>query len=116
MQAFAYAQECGVNKMGVSLSDPTAFGPVAEVAILEVLQFPHNLLTPYDPQLLSHGKKLGKQLIINRPFGMGALALKTQAEKVEAFRFIHQTVNDGIVLTGTKSPAHLQENIELFKS
>ena len=53
---------------------------------------------------------LEMKLIINRPLAMGALS----ATPREAFDFIRRQDFCGVVLTGTKSIAHLSENHAAF--
>lgn len=113
--AFAYAQEHGIKKLGMSISDPKAFALALEHEEVQVLQIQHNTLHPYSAEEIQRASDHGVQLLLNRPFGMGQLAQQGEAEKIAAYQFLAETVPSGVVLTGTKSPTHLRENVHLFE-
>jgi aryl-alcohol dehydrogenase-like predicted oxidoreductase len=55
------------------------------------------------------------KLAINRPFGMGRMLYENrELTKAAAFGFILEKRFDGVILSGTKSPEHLQENWDAF--
>jgi aryl-alcohol dehydrogenase-like predicted oxidoreductase len=53
-------------------------------------------------------------IAVNRPFAMGAM-VRAGADKRDAFRFILERSFQGVILTGTTSPAHLRENWRAFQ-
>jgi aryl-alcohol dehydrogenase-like predicted oxidoreductase len=54
-------------------------------------------------------------VLVNRPFGMGKMLYETAVSKVDAFRFLVQKRFGGVVLSGTKSVTHLEENWKAFQ-
>ncbi|HYD35717.1 MAG TPA: aldo/keto reductase [Vitreimonas sp.] len=113
--AWKYAQSMGVKKFGASISNLDALEIVTSNPLFEVIQVPHNLLNPLPPTILQNLKNHGKDIVTNRPMGMGELAAKGETERQAAFRFLVETIEDGIVLTGTALIKHLHENVRLFK-
>lgn len=103
-----------IQKVGMSISDPDAFDLAVDFPHVSVLQIQHNILKPYPAKKIQHAIDRGITLIINRPFGMGEIAIRGDDEKRKAFQFLLETIPQGIVLTGTKSIEHLQENTMLF--
>jgi aryl-alcohol dehydrogenase-like predicted oxidoreductase len=52
---------------------------------------------------------------VNRPFGMGRLLYERPAiSRQDAFAFIAARGFHGVVLSGTKSAVHLEENLRAF--
>lgn len=114
-RAFEYAKSKGIKRCGVSLSDELIAERAIKESSIEVIQLPHNILMPYKTSILQSIQNADKLLVVNRPFGMGKVALDGGLEaKLQAYKFILMEVKQGIVLTGTKSLDHLRENIELF--
>lgn len=120
-KAFEYAQSIGIKQFGVSVKDV----PAAQLAIADDLfgyiQFPMN--AKYTPmEVVIHAANAsGKQILVNRPYSMGALLydddrqLKLNSVRQSSFEFILKRRFAGYVLTGTKSPDHLRENVEAFR-
>ncbi len=55
------------------------------------------------------------KLAINRPFGMGRMLYENrELTKTDAFGFVLEKRFDGVILSGTKSAVHLQENWDAF--
>jgi aryl-alcohol dehydrogenase-like predicted oxidoreductase len=106
-RAWEYA---GIPRFGPSVSDPES----AKLAIADprytVMQLPYNSSYPHLEPAFAPAAARGMWLAVNRPFAMGALA----ADKQAAFRFILAHPFEGVILTGTTSPAHLQENWDAF--
>jgi aryl-alcohol dehydrogenase-like predicted oxidoreductase len=113
-RAFDYALSQGIKKIGMSISDPAVFDNCIDRPNVSSVQIQHNLLHPYSTEKLERAVARGVEVVTNRPLAMGALASDEDEAKIAAFAFIKQTLPIGIVLTGTKSPAHLRENVELF--
>lgn len=106
-RALEYARRCGVAELGASVTDlETAREAVA--AGFGWLQFFYNRESAQlEP---AFEMAAGLQVIVNRPFAMGALA----DEPVEAFRFVLRRSFRGVVLSGTRSPEHLRKNVAAF--
>lgn len=112
---FSEAKSLGIRQVGVSLSDQL----IASIAVdlpIDVIQLPHNILRPNDAEVIREAVEKGKRILINRPFAMGEIVQKQDgfANKVEAFDFIIKDLQEGIILTGTSSQEHLQENLRAF--
>lgn len=118
IQAFAYAQELGISRRGVSVSDPESATKVMQDPRFTVMQFPYNRASSQFQEFIQGAKTHGKYLLINRPFQMGQATVGNAGDKqtaaVEAFRFILQEDFEGVVLTGTSNTEHLQGNIAAF--
>jgi aryl-alcohol dehydrogenase-like predicted oxidoreductase len=106
-RAVEYARGCGIADFGASVSDLAAAEAAARTGWCSHLQFPFNRANT----ALAPAFRLGLRPVVNRPFAMGELAAGR-----EAFAFIRAMDFDGVVLTGTKSPAHLAENYAAFTS
>lgn len=105
-RAIEYARSCGIHSFGASVPDVEAANAAAASGWCSYLQFPFSLANTALAPIFNRGMKL----IINRPLAMGALS----ATPLEAFNFIRRQDFSGIVLTGTKSIAHLSENHAAF--
>lgn len=115
--AFAYAKDIGVNKFGISLSDTTVANSIITLPSIEIIQFPHNILWPYDKDIIRNALSQGKTLVVNRPYAMGKVAqTHDETAKLEAFKFILKDISHGVILTGTKQITHLEENKKLFQA
>jgi len=104
-RAIDYARQCGVQHFGASVSDVAAAQAARQTGWCSYLQFPFNQANT----ALAPIFHLGLKNIINRPLAMGAIQSSAQA-----FAFIRRQPFDGVVLTGTKSVAHLVENHAAF--
>src|SRR5260370_18433971 len=55
------------------------------------------------------------KIAINRPFGMGRMLYENrELTKSGAFGFILEKSFEGVILNGTKSPDHLEENSRAY--
>lgn len=116
-KSFEYAKTLGVKQFGASLSNPDGAQIVFEKNNWNVLQFPHNILRPYDSKIIEEAISKHKFLVINRPFAMGEVTQQSVEDaKHKAYQFVLKDIKEGVVLTGTKSIQHLKENISLFHS
>jgi aryl-alcohol dehydrogenase-like predicted oxidoreductase len=113
-RAWEYALAAGVRVVGASVSDLES----AEVAIADrrygVVQLPFNAGNRTFERML--GRAEGLRVIANRPFGMGALLYgDAPLDKQQAFEFMMARLKAGdVILTGTKSPEHLADNVAAF--
>ena len=110
-RAIEYARRCGVRQFGASVSDTAAAVAAVESEWCSYLQFPFNMANTALAGIFPLARAKSIRVIINRPFAMGAIGAST-----EAFDFIRKQDFRGVILTGTKSVAHLRENHAAFTS
>ena len=108
-RAVEYAQSCGVASFGASVSDLAAATAASREPWCTYLQFPFNRASTGLAPIFELAPARRLKLIINRPFAMGRLPAQR-----EAFAFVLERQFDGVVLTGTKSIAHLMANHAAF--
>ena len=119
-QALAYAQNCGVAKLGASVSDAESASIAINDNRLDVIQIPYNEASAQFKQYIETASNNGKELLINRPLQMGNIATHTKSpedkeEKItNALQLILQKDFNGVILSGTSSTKHLKENISAF--
>jgi aryl-alcohol dehydrogenase-like predicted oxidoreductase len=116
-RAWEYARSIGVGTIGASVSDLES----ADLAIANpdfgIVQFPYNLTQRTFEAALSRAAARGMAVAVNRPFAMGRMLYENrEVTKTEAFRFILEKPFSGAVLSGTKSPGHLEENWRAFEA
>ena len=115
-RAWEYAATFGITAIGASVSDLES----AEIAIANpayrILQFPYNVAQQTFAEVLDRATARGMKIAVNRPFGMGRMLYENrEVTKAGAFGFILEKRFEGVVLSGTKSPNHLQENWRAFE-
>jgi aryl-alcohol dehydrogenase-like predicted oxidoreductase len=108
-RAIEYARSCGVAKFGASVSDLAAAEAASRTAWCSCLQFPFSRANTALAPVFTLSREAGLELIVNRPLAMGELR-----SSADAFRFIRSQDFRGVVLTGTKSIAHLTQNHAAF--
>ncbi|MDZ4786286.1 MAG: aldo/keto reductase [bacterium] len=118
-RAWEYAKERGVETIGVSVSDLESGEMACEDDQYSLIQLPINQQNTTFAPIIQEATKRGKRIVTNRPFNMGETVngneTKSKAElEHEAFDFILRQFFNGFILTGTKSPAHLEENMTAF--
>jgi aryl-alcohol dehydrogenase-like predicted oxidoreductase len=108
-RAWEYATSLGIPRIGPSVSDAES----ARLAIADrkysVIQLPFNQANPGFGEIIEAARGRGIWVAVNRPFAMGAM-VHSGADKRAAFRFILDRGFTGVVLTGTTSKEHLEEN------
>jgi len=114
-RAFEYARSLGVARLGASVSDLES----AELAVANpgfgIIQAPYNLTQQTFGDVLERASARGMLVAVNRPFGMGRLLYeRREISKKEAFVAIAARNFHGVILSGTKSPDHLEENWQAF--
>jgi aryl-alcohol dehydrogenase-like predicted oxidoreductase len=114
-RAFEYAQQVGVTRFGASVSDLESGQMVCESDFFHAIQFPYNLRNRTFAPLLEFAAQRNKFILINRPFNMGKMLYENPVAPSEAFRFALSHQFEGVVLTGTKSAQHLQQNWITFQ-
>ena len=119
LAALEYARACGIATFGASVSDEASGVAALETGAYHALQFPLNIADPSLAPLLTVLEEAGGTAIVNRPFAMGGLlrsAADTGTHARAAFRFLRQTMDRGVVLSGTGKAAHLAENVAAFRT
>jgi len=121
-QALTHAQERGIRSFGASVSDLESARLVCESDMFSTIQLPFNQANQTFADIIELAQNKGKTVVVNRPFNMGAILYEVkqdrngESNKVTAYCFITQRLKrHGVVLTGTKSPSHLQENFAAFQ-
>jgi aryl-alcohol dehydrogenase-like predicted oxidoreductase len=114
-RAWEYAAALGIAAIGASVSDlESATLAIAEPAY-GILQFPYNAVQQTFTDALEGAAARGMKVAINRPFGMGRMLYENrELSKADAFGFILRKKFQGAILSGTKSPGHLEENWRAF--
>ena len=109
-RAVEYARRCGIRHFGASVSDAVAAVAAVDTGWCSYVQFPFSMANSTLAEIFPLARQKSIKAIVNRPFAMGALAAGA-----EAFEFIRKQDLNGVVLTGTKSVAHLRENESAFR-
>ena len=114
-RAWEYAAANGITAIGASVSDLESAGRAIAGAAYGVLQFPYNAAQQTFAGVLGRAAARGMKIAINRPFGMGRMLYEhRELSKADAFGFILEKRFEGVILSGTKSPDHLEENWRAF--
>lgn len=119
-KAWEYVLSLGVKRIGVSVSDINSAIIACANPLYTIIQLPFNIMNQSFSQVIDEAKGNKKSVVVNRPFNMGAI-LK-QSERLRDDKPVHTLAYEtilkkdfnGIILTGTKSIPHLQENIMAF--
>ncbi len=121
-RALDYAHEKGISRFGASVSDLESGRLVCKSDVFSVIQCPYNMENAKFGEIIDLAEEKHKLVLINRPFGMGKLlydeakaAVDKKNRQIEAYAFILRKKFHGYILSGTKSLAHLRENIEAFR-
>jgi aryl-alcohol dehydrogenase-like predicted oxidoreductase len=109
-RAIEYARSCGIRAFGASVPDFATAEVAASTGWCSHLQFPFSRANTKLAPIFNLSRERGLKLIVNRPLAMGELS-ETVAD---AFRFVRAQQFEGVVLTGTKSVAHLAQNHAAF--
>lgn len=121
-RAFEYAVSSGVTALGVSVSDFETGVLACEASTTTFIQFPYNEVRSSFRPIFQLIERSDKKFIVNRPLNMGELLYVNGNEEnkqrvlIEAFLFILREGGSGVILSGTSSADHLQENVEAFKT
>ena len=115
-RAMARARARGVAAIGASVTSVDDGRAALDALGVEWLQFPWHVGNEALTPLFALAWDAGCHVLVNRPFGMGALVSGPNAEAagVRAFRAILRHRFRGAVLTGTASPRHLRANLAAF--
>lgn len=112
------AQAMDIPQIGVSVSDLEA-GRLAIAMGFHWLQFPYNARNTGLEPLFAEAEAGNVHVMTNRPFATGAILVDAgpagQEEAIKAaFSAVLARNHAGVVLTGTKSAAHLRESFAAF--
>jgi aryl-alcohol dehydrogenase-like predicted oxidoreductase len=124
-RAWEYAASAGIGRLGASVSDLESAGMVLRDRGYSLIQLPFNaghrifggVVDDAGARgLMDDTAARGLMVAVNRPFGMGEMLYGERAlTKAQAFGFILERKFQGVILSGTKSPDHLEENWEAFQ-
>jgi aryl-alcohol dehydrogenase-like predicted oxidoreductase len=114
-RAWEYAATLGITSIGASVSDLESAGLAIADPAYRILQFPYNKVQQTFAGILEQAATRAMKIAVNRPFGMGRMLYENrELTKADAFAFILERRFDGVILSGTKSPLHLEENYNAF--
>jgi aryl-alcohol dehydrogenase-like predicted oxidoreductase len=114
-RAWEYAAGLGITAIGASVSDLESAGLAIADPAYGMLQFPYNVAQQTFASVLDWAAARGMKIAVNRPFGMGRMLYEhRELSKADAFGFILEKRFEGVILSGTKSPDHLEENWNAF--
>lgn len=116
VRAFEHAKSSGVPFIGASVKDMDTAILACDSGLYDVLQFPLNTLNQDMKPVIGLAGRKGLKMLINRPLSSGGLASEgggtTKIERMQAsFKFLTKACPDASILLGTKSVAHLHENL-----
>ena len=115
-RAWEFAHSLGIARIGASVSDLESATIAADNPAFSIIQAPYNVEQQTFGDLLEKASASGMLVALNRPFGMGKLLYERPGiTKRDAFAFVAARAFDGVVLSGTKSPGHLEENLGAFR-
>lgn len=114
-RAWEYAAGLGIPVIGASVSDLESAAMVIGEPRYGCIQLPLNCTNTRFSQPVEEAARRDMWIATNRPFAMGAMLYGEHAvAQQEAFRFVLGHKFNGVVLTGTKSRKHLEENWRAF--
>jgi aryl-alcohol dehydrogenase-like predicted oxidoreductase len=118
-KAWAYAANANIRQFGASIKDMESARIVCTEVPYSVIQLPYNADNAAFAPALEMANESKKFVLVNRPLNMGRLAMATGSDRLQklavAFRFVLAPRYEGVVLTGTKSIQHLDENWGAFQ-
>ena len=117
-RAIAYARANGITAFGASISDLDTARLACDAGSYSFLQLPYHRLYAPMPPAFAMARNAGLNVLVNRHFGMGRIlpdaAGNTARALTEALAFILEQPFKGIILTGTRSPQHLDQSLAAF--
>lgn len=116
-KAWEYAATANVLQFGASIKDVESARIVCSETPYSVIQLPYNADNATFASTIDMATEHKRFVLLNRPFNMGKLAAGPHRlqQLVAAFRFVLVPRYEGVVLTGTKSIQHLDENWLAFR-
>ncbi len=114
-RAWEYAASLGITNIGASVSDMESADLAIAWPACRILQVPYNAAQETFGATIDRAAARGIRIAVNRPFGMGRMLYENrELTKTAAFQFILRKRFNGVILSGTKSPGHLEENWAAF--
>jgi aryl-alcohol dehydrogenase-like predicted oxidoreductase len=118
-RAWELAGSFGIGILGPSVSDLDSARIALESRRYQMMQLPFNMEFQKFQDVIPQASAQGMYLAVNRPFAMGKLLYSEGQEsahekRVAALAFVLKQRFRGVVLTGTKTKAHLMENQQAF--
>lgn len=119
-RAWEKARAAGIAELGTSVADLESAELTLQPGPYQMMQLPVNQRRCEFLEVMPRAEAAGIWLALNRPFAMGQVVVDAapsavHGARVEAFRFLLSQRFCGVVLSGTKSAAHLRENLEAFR-
>lgn len=115
-RAWEYARASGISRLGASVSDLDSAAMVLRDGAYGVIQLPYNREFDRFGPAIDEALSAGKWVAVNRPYAMGKLMHgASSVHPAEAFRFVLDRLKSGVILSGTKSVTHLEENVATFR-
>ncbi len=114
-----YALKNGVEYIGASVSDVETAEAALNNSVISYIQLPYNHQSTQFRESIQTAQKMGKVVIVNRPFSSGRLFVDispadAHQARIEAFSYILQDLKKGFILSGTTDYRHLRQNINAF--
>jgi aryl-alcohol dehydrogenase-like predicted oxidoreductase len=120
IRALDYAKSLGIEQFGASVSSSDDLSLACRTGLFSHIQFPFNLQNKSFEISFEELSRFGILPIINRPLAMGAVAIGPADQKMnairEALQFISDHMDQGVIITGTRSHHHLTETVTTFRS
>ncbi|HEV7428571.1 MAG TPA: aldo/keto reductase [Thermoanaerobaculia bacterium] len=108
-----------VGEIGASVKDFDGANAAIRCPLISVIQFPYNIRHPDLAPVFAAANAAGKKIFVNRPLGEGSLVYDTGAAPAAniagALSFILKQNFDGYILIGTRSSAHLTDDVRIFR-
>lgn len=109
-----------IKYFGISVSNSDPVEPALKTKFYDFIQHPYFEGKNSVQDIFPAARKMGINLIINRPLNMGHLIHNLKKDKMkvltEAYSFILKENFKGYILSGTSSKKHLSENINAFNN
>jgi aryl-alcohol dehydrogenase-like predicted oxidoreductase len=118
-RATAYARTLGIELIGASVSEPEACALAVDIDFIDAIQLPLNRRRTEMLAGAHAARARGKLVISNRPVDSGQLLVGIDDDARvnvlrDSFRFLADEDTVDVVLTGTRYPAHLEQNYKAF--
>jgi aryl-alcohol dehydrogenase-like predicted oxidoreductase len=118
-RAINYAGSLGIKLFGASVSSSTDLSFACRTGYFSHIQFPFNSQNASFEKSFEELCGFSIVPIVNRPLAMGALASGNAESKTDvirkSFKFICDHMENGVIITGTRSHTHLAEAISAFE-
>lgn len=118
-RAWEMARGLGIPELGASVSDAESARLAIDAGVYTMLQAPYNSANPRFAPAFEAAGRAGMWVAANRPLEMGRIAAEVapgerRGALQDAFGFALAAGFRGVVLSGTRSLPHLEENLTAF--